>query len=474
MKINLKQTILIVSMWLLAALFWMTGNSDAVVFNNLYDFTDSADTDYIGINLVLSGNTLYGTRPFGGTAGEGTVFKINTDGTGFTNIYNFTATSSNNTNSDGIYPSAGLIISSNTLYGTTYYGGYFGSGTVFAVNTDGIGFTNLHNFTATSFYGSVHTNRDGANPEASLVLSGNTLYGTTRFGGTSGVGTVFAVGVDGANFTNLYNFTATSLNGSVNTNSDGANPVPNLVLSGNTLYGATSQGGTNGYGTVFKINTDGTDFSVLLTFIYAEGSNPTDLILSGNRLYGTTGNGGAAGNGVVFKINTDGTDFTNLYNFPTASSGVYPLASLALSSNTLYGIAQYGGSSGEGTVYAINIDGTSFTNLYYFATIRGAFDTNNGGALPCAGLAFSGNTLYGATSEGGSNGDGAVFALSLGPIPLNIQSISNAVVLSWGNPAFSLQAAPAATGVYTNVPDAASPYTNAITSSQMFFRLEAQ
>ncbi len=61
------------------------------------------------------------------------------------------------------------------------------------VNTDGTGFTTLHSFTAS--YGSypVYTNSDGANPYAGLILSGNTLYGTTYKGGSSGRGTVFSL-----------------------------------------------------------------------------------------------------------------------------------------------------------------------------------------------------------------------------------------------------------------------------------------
>src|SRR5712671_5671321 len=79
----------------------------------------------------------------------------------FTTLHSFTG-------SDGVSSYAGLILSGNTLYGTTYGGGSSGKGTVFAVNTNGTGFTTLH-----SFIGS-----DGANPQAGLILSGNTLYGT--------------------------------------------------------------------------------------------------------------------------------------------------------------------------------------------------------------------------------------------------------------------------------------------------------
>jgi uncharacterized repeat protein (TIGR03803 family) len=72
-----------------------------------------------------------------------------------TALHSFTAVADNSsgyqTNSDGAYPYAGLILSGNTLYGTAASGGSSDNGTVFAVNTDGTGFTTLHTFTATDF-----------------------------------------------------------------------------------------------------------------------------------------------------------------------------------------------------------------------------------------------------------------------------------------------------------------------------------
>src|SRR5947207_10654182 len=77
-------------------------------------------------------------------------------------------------------------------------------------------FTTLYSFTATIPYtndvgGVFYTNTDGAAPVGGLTLSGDTLYGTTPFGGTSGVGTVFKVKTDGTGFTTLYSFTAVSV-----------------------------------------------------------------------------------------------------------------------------------------------------------------------------------------------------------------------------------------------------------------------
>jgi uncharacterized repeat protein (TIGR03803 family) len=109
---------------------------------------------------------------------NGTVFAINTDGTGFRTVYRFSG------NSDGAHPRGGLVLSGNTLYGAAAEGGNFGWGTAFAVNTDGSGFKTLHSFSDAA---------DGGYPYGGLVLSGNALYGTTSRGGSWGWGTVFSI-----------------------------------------------------------------------------------------------------------------------------------------------------------------------------------------------------------------------------------------------------------------------------------------
>jgi uncharacterized repeat protein (TIGR03803 family) len=222
------------------------------------DFTNS-DGAYPGNSLVLSDNTLYGTATYGGSSGSGTVFALHTGGGDFAVLHSITPTFSTReyqarTNSDGAYPN-GLILSGQKIYGTARYGGSSGSGTVFALNTDGSGFTNLHEFTVsgTNPLG-VRTNSDGAAP-TDLVLVGNTLYGTAYGGGGSGNGTVFTLGTEGASFTILYSFSALNYNTDSyrGINSDGAYPT-SLILSGNTLYGTAYDGGSSGNGTVFSIS----------------------------------------------------------------------------------------------------------------------------------------------------------------------------------------------------------------------------
>ena len=226
------------------------GLDSGTVFSINTDGTDFTTLTNVGgaiqTGLILFGNALYGTTLNGGSPGNGTVFSVNADGTDFTVLHSFTAIS-NNTNSDGAEPYCCLILSQNILYGTTDHGGSAGNGTVFAINTDGTGFTILHSFTAVSN----STNSDGIRPQAGLILSGNTLFGTAGAGGSAGNGTVFAVNTDGTCFTTLHSFT--SIDHNTGTNSDGTGPLP-LILSGNTLYGAATGGGSFGAGTVFALS----------------------------------------------------------------------------------------------------------------------------------------------------------------------------------------------------------------------------
>jgi uncharacterized repeat protein (TIGR03803 family) len=310
---------------------------------------------------------------------------------------------------------------------------------LFVVNTNGENFRIL-----TQFFGS----SDGLAPFGVLILSGGKLYGTTKGGGTNGSGTIFGD----------FQYTFSAQHGSLFTNSDGASPYAGLITSGNILYGTAEQGGSFGNGTVFAINNDGTGFTNLHSFMATpsnppytngEGANPyAGLILSGNTLYGTTFYGGSAGNGTVFAINTNGTDFTNLHSFTvssgfigTNSDGANPYACLTLSGNTLYGTTSEGGGSGNGTLFAINTDGTRFTNLYSFTSISGVNNTNSDGGNPYGGLTVSGNTLFGTARFGGSYGNGTVFSLSLPPPQLTIIQTTTNVILTWPTyaPGFTLQ-----------------------------------
>jgi uncharacterized repeat protein (TIGR03803 family) len=461
-------------------------NTDGTGFTVLNNFLfPSTDGSYPAAGVLIANGVIYGTTTSGGTpenglsATHGTLFRLNIDGTGFSVLKRFTY-------SDGITPQGDLTLSGSTLYGTTYDGGFSGNGVVFKIEKDGTGYTVLKTLDGLP--------NDAARPCSGVVSSGNVLFGTTRAGGSpNNGGTVFKVNTDGTGYSLLKIFSR----------SGGYDPIAGLTQSGNALYGTTSEGGTifkinddgtgftvlnnigswfgltvsngviygttgfyNGLqnGTVFKINTNGTGFAELKDFANPDGRWPSgQLTLSGDVLYGTTYANGGSGYGTIFKVNTDGSGFTVLKDFFGGPDGGSPQARLLLVGNVLYGTTYYEGDSNFGTVFQLNTDGTGYAVLK-------SFTGDSDGGYPLAGLTLLDNALYGTTTVGGSFGQGTIFKIDLLPL-LTIQSLGNAVVLSWDDPAFSLQSATSATGPYTTIPGSTSPYLAAVDSGQRFFRL---
>ncbi|HLX68680.1 MAG TPA: choice-of-anchor tandem repeat GloVer-containing protein, partial [Verrucomicrobiae bacterium] len=248
---------------------------------------------------------------------------------------------------DGAQPRAGLLMLSNTLYGTTSGTDTNSYGTVYSVTTGG-SLHSLHIFS---------TNNEGALTRSGLTLSGGVLYGTTYLFGSNGFGSVYSINTDGTGFTILHNFTF---------DSDGGNSVAPLVASGNTLFGTTSAGGTNGWGTVFSLS--GTSFNVLHTFAGdVDGGKPGgSLAVLGNTLYGTAQQGGSTeSDGTVFSVRTNGTGFVVLHTFQGGSDGSMPSGGLVLSGKTAYGTTTFGGTNGNnsGTIYSITVPVLSITNF---------------------------------------------------------------------------------------------------------------
>jgi uncharacterized repeat protein (TIGR03803 family) len=200
----------------------------------------------------------------------------------------------------------------------------------------------------------VLTNKAGTVTRSSPVLGEDvTLYGTTSAGGGIMRGAVFKLGTNGSNFRLLKQFTNLL---------DGAFPKSSLLLTGTTLYGTTSAGGSEDGGTVFKLNIDGTGFAVLNNLPAgsynrnlppppsgggsAHEPNPPmgGLALAGTTLHGTTRSGGAAARGTVFKLETDGSGYAVLKEF-SGADGTAPTGDLVVSGATLYGTTSFGGSA---------------------------------------------------------------------------------------------------------------------------------
>ena len=252
--------------------------------------------------------SFYGTTPYGGANGDGTVFQITADGQ-FSPLYAFgsveqliNVTSRTNVNPcgttnisystnyialDGITPNGLVPGLDGNFYGTTQYGGTNDNGTVFEITPQGT-FTSLYSFTGGD---------DGGIPYTSLVqgVDGN-FYGTTssQGGGDEGNGTVFEITPNGL-LTTLYSFIG---------DTDGYSPSALLAGTDGNFYGTTQYGGTNYAGNVFQIMTNGT-FNNLYSFTGgADGGSPQTALVQGGdgSLYGTTSSGATGGYGGVFSL----------------------------------------------------------------------------------------------------------------------------------------------------------------------------
>src|SRR5579859_4062 len=137
---------------------------------------------------------------------------------------------------------------------------------------------------------------------------------------------------------------------------------------------------------------------------YNDGANPSGTLLqSSNTLYGATFQGGASYDGTVFAINTDGTAFSVVSDLSAAGGGkIWAGAGLTQAGGVLYGTTVAGGALVPSTVFSMNSDGTAFQVLYDFDGVT----WGSRGALTLAN-----DTLYGTTFDGGSYGAGSVFAL---------------------------------------------------------------
>lgn len=285
-------------------------------------------------------------------------------------------------------PSGQLLYMGNSLYGTTEFGGLNDRGTVFSLNPNGSGFQTLHRFAS----------REGQGPRSGLTQVGSTLYGTTAYLGPNNGGTVYSINADGSAFRIVRTGTAVF-------NSAG------LLLNETRLYGATHDGGASNRGQLFSMNLDGSGFTSLHSFTPAiDGWVPhAKLTLVGSTLYGTALAGGVYGDyGTLYSMNLDGSDFKLLHSF-NGTDGSYPSGELILVGSKLYGTASMGGGNGRnGVVFSLNLDGSNFNTIHSFIP---ATD----GGFPRAGLTLVGSRLYGTADSGGhpqANG-GTLFSMAL-------------------------------------------------------------
>ncbi len=312
--------------------FRMTG-AGTVTTLHAFDANADGSQPFAGL-LAADDGSFYGTTESGGgdANGDGTVFKMTSDGT-VTVLHAFHG-------DDGSQPHAGLTRGGDgNFYGTTTYGGASGNGTVFRVTPSGA-VTALYSFAGGD---------DGSYPVAGLVLGGDgNFYGTTSDGGdANGDGTVFQITPAGA-LTTIHHFSGT----------DGYQPTGKLAVGrdGN-FYGTTDNGGANGFGTVFRMAATG-DLTTLYHFGGGtDGAYPYAglAVASDGNLYGTTSAGGDAnGDGTVFQITPAGI-LTTLYLFTGCDWSETQTCLFVGSDGDLYGTTSAGGTGDEGTIFKLTV-----------------------------------------------------------------------------------------------------------------------
>lgn len=333
---------------------------------------------------TVSGSNIFALLRFGPT-GMGALISNNGP------VHNFTGSPGDG---DNMFYGAPAL-AGNTLYGTTYAGGANRSGVVFRVQTDGSGHTILRDFAGSP--------GDGAAPESQPIVANGWLYGTTAGGGINNMGTLYKMDTNGAGYTVLHHFTGAL--------ADGAYPRGTVTLSGDVLYGVTGSGGSNNYGVVYRLKTDGTGYAVLRHMTDSGGRGAAGaLLLSGETLYGTTEWGGVSNVGTLFALNTNGAGYTVLHNFAGGTNdGFAPVGDLLRVGNMLYGMTPNGGNANTGIVFRIHTNGTLFKVLHSFT------GGNNDGSVPRGSLALFGGKLLGLTFNGGSNGMGVAFTQDVCP-----------------------------------------------------------
>jgi uncharacterized repeat protein (TIGR03803 family) len=282
------------------------------------------------------------------------------------------------------------------------------------------GYSTLISFTGTSG-ADPGQNSNSTEYGAPITDSSGNLYGVTAAGGTNSNGVLYELAAGATSITILHTFSA--LTSSDNT--DGAEPLGNLLLENGVLYGTCFEGGTSGVGTIFDYNLGSSTFATLCDIAPDDSSGAPQggLIMdSSGDLLGTTKTGGTYGDGSIFELTYSAgsgyaTAISILYSFSANTGGdnpdgKNPYGGVIMDSNgDLFGTARAGGTVGDGTIWELPYTAgsgyaTATTTLYIFT---GSTD----GKQPDSNLAFdSSDDLIGTTQQGGANGKGDIYELA--------------------------------------------------------------
>jgi uncharacterized repeat protein (TIGR03803 family) len=348
----------------------------------------------------------------GGANGGGAIFAFSANSQ-LQTLFSFGGPDAPVANANGNFPGDGLVFGSDgNLYGTTSFGGSNTLGTVFQVTPTG-------NLTTLGSFGALG---EGQQPFSGLYLaSDGYLYGTT-ISGDSSLGTIFRVNATVGSVQTVFAF---PMDGS-----EGGQPVAALIQgSDGALYGTTRAGASPGKvgGGVFRLTLDG-HATNLVSF---PGTLPTEmgaLVVGPDGAFYGLANLGEFGGGFAYKITIDGVAM-QLHSFGCNCSrpeGAFPAGALILASDgNFYGVTTGGGLYNNGVIFQMALDGT-VTTVHSF--------TDSEGDIPVGGLVEGQDgRLYGMT-EGGFTHNPTLFKLALipaAPTVLQTNSLTNSVALTW-------------------------------------------
>lgn len=335
----------------------------------------------LGGSAHAQNQTLWGLAPVGGLYGQGTLYTINTSGSGFNILHNFQSP-------DGYTPQGTLLQASNgMLYGTCYDGGSFSSCTIFMFDPATNNYTDVYDFDIVN----------GDFPRSGLIEAPNgMLYGAAYGGGTGCTGVLYSLNMSNNQYTNIHTFTT------------GCGPKDTPLLVNGILYGMTYTGGANNKGVLYSYNITNGTYADLFDFSTAQGASPEGSLiqLSNGKLYGMTGEGGANNKGVIFSYDPATDTYTKLFDFGGAN-GENPAGSFVQATNgLLYGVTAAGGATGVGVVFSFNASTNSFTKLDDFDVVNGAYSATTL-------LQAANGLLYGTTQFGGDNFFGTIFSFDI-------------------------------------------------------------
>jgi uncharacterized repeat protein (TIGR03803 family) len=379
------------------------------VYTVLRDMGGVSGATPYGRMIVGSNGDLYGATTAGGTGSAGVVFSYNISTATYTVLYNLSTGGFANMWSGMIEDPAGSLV------GLCSDGGGASQGALFRLDINTAQATQLVPFSL-SF---------GSNPKGRLLkASDGSFYGMTSGGGVNDDGVIFSFNPATNTYQKRQDLSATL----------GANPLGTFTEIGGKLYALCQFGGTNNGGTLIEYDLASGNVAKLKDLATAVGNAPfSGLFKAANGLlYGTTSTGAANGFGSLFAYTPGTNSLVKLHDL-LETDGTQSLSDVMQASNgLLYGTSSTGGAFGFGSLWTYDITNSTFTRIYSFNQLQGA--------APAGDILEATNgKLYGTFREDGEGFSGGIYSWTIGTatyadeFSFNIAPITSQPKLSEGN-----------------------------------------